>query len=83
MVENGGRKGRRQGIDGLCIVAKTNAWKTVKCESIERKRWRNVSEFFGESSAEICGWMGGVRNALKNVSDLNNRVKERAYQESW
>ena len=34
---------------------------------------------------EICGWMEecreGVRNVLK-VSELNDRVKERAYQES-
>ena len=25
LVENGGRKGGRQGIDGLCVVTKTNA----------------------------------------------------------
>ena len=28
MVENGGRKGGRQGTNGLCVVTKTNAWKT-------------------------------------------------------
>ena len=28
-----------------------------------------------------AGWMEGVRNVLK-VSELNNRVKDRAYQES-
>ena len=33
MVENGRRKDGRPGIDGLCIVTKMNAWKTVKCES--------------------------------------------------
>ena len=37
MVENSGRKGGRQGINGLCVVAKTNAWKTVRCESVERR----------------------------------------------
>ena len=42
MVENGGRKGGRQGIDGLCVVTKRNAWKTVRCESVELRRWRNV-----------------------------------------
>ena len=36
MVENGGRKGGRQGIDGLCVVTKTNAWKTIRCERVER-----------------------------------------------
>ena len=41
MDENGGKKGGRQGIDGLCVDTKTNAWKTVKCGSMERKRWRN------------------------------------------
>ena len=30
------------GIDGLCVVTKTNASKTVRCESLERRRWRNV-----------------------------------------
>ena len=37
MVENGGRKGGRQGTNGLCVVTKTNAWKTVRCESVERR----------------------------------------------
>ena len=52
MVENGERKGGRQGINGLRIVTKTI-------------NMRNVSQFFGESSAEIGGWMGGVRNVFK------------------
>ena len=55
-VENGRRNGGRQGIDGLCIATKTNAWKTVRCESVERRRWRNVLPFFGGGSAEIGGW---------------------------
>ena len=42
MVENGGRKGGTQGIDELCVVSKTNVRKTVRCESVENKRWRNV-----------------------------------------
>ena len=43
--------------------------------------------FFGGSSVEIgglmkeCGRMEGARNVLK-VSELNNRVKEMAYQKS-
>ena len=32
MVENGRRKDGRQGIDGECVVSKTTAWKTVRCE---------------------------------------------------
>ena len=28
----------RQGTNGLCVVTKTNAWKTVRCESVERGR---------------------------------------------
>ena len=42
MVENNGRKGGREGIDGLFVVTKTNDWKTFICESVERRRWRNV-----------------------------------------
>ena len=34
---------------------------TVRCESVERRKWRNVSPFFGGSSAEICGWMEECR----------------------
>ena len=37
VVENGGRKGSRQGTNGLCVDTKTNAWKTVRCESVERR----------------------------------------------
>ena len=57
MVDNGGRKGGRQGIDALrnCVVTKTNAWKTGRCESVERRRQRNVEPFFGRSVAEIGG----------------------------
>ena len=39
---NGERMGGRQGIGGLCVVTKTNAWKTVRCESVDRRRLRNV-----------------------------------------
>ena len=41
-VENGKRKGDIPGIDELCDVTKTNAWKTFRCETVERRRWRNV-----------------------------------------
>ena len=54
MIENSGRKGGRQGIGGLCVVTKTNAWKTVRYESVKRRRWRSDHVFFG-SSAEIGG----------------------------
>ena len=46
MVENGRSKGGRQGIDGLCVVTKMNTWKIVRCESVERRMWRNVSDHF-------------------------------------
>ena len=26
----------------LCVVTKTNAWVTVRCKTVERRRWRNV-----------------------------------------
>ena len=88
MVENGERKGGRQGINGLCVVTKMNAWKTVRCESVERRRWINVSDhFLVEARLKLVGgWrsarrMDGVRNLLK-VSELNNSVKEMTYQES-
>ena len=42
VYENGGRNGGRQVLDGLCVVTKTNAWKTVRCDSVERRSWRNV-----------------------------------------
>ena len=45
MVENGGSKGGRQGTNGLCVVTKTNAWKTVRCESVE-KRMGGLSDHF-------------------------------------
>ena len=80
MVENGRRKGGRLGTNGLCVVTKTNGYKTVKIEG-EEKGGGVVLPFFGGSSAEIGGWMEGVRNVLK-VSELNNNVKERAYPES-
>ena len=32
--ENSGRKGGTQSIDGLCVVTKTNAWKTVRCKCV-------------------------------------------------
>ena len=32
--ENCGRKGGRQGVDGLCVFTKTYAWKIVRRESV-------------------------------------------------
>ena len=57
VVENGGRKGGRQGTNGLCVVAKTNAWKTVRCESVERRRGRLSDHFLVEARLKlVCGW---------------------------
>ena len=61
MVEDDGRKGGRPGNNGLCVVTKANAWKTVRCESAERRRGRIVRPFFGGSSAEIIGWLEECR----------------------
>ena len=61
MVENGGRKGGRQGTNGLCVVTKTNAWKTVRCESVERRREGDCLTIFGGSPAEIGGWLEECR----------------------
>ena len=87
MVENGGRKGGRQGTNGLCVVIKRNAWKTVRCKSVEIRRGGLSDHFLVEAWLKLLGrWtsagrMEGVRNVLK-MSELNHSVKERAYQES-
>ena len=87
MVENGGWKGGRQGTNGLCGVTKTNTWKTVRCESVERRSGGLSDHFLVEARLKLVGgwrsaWnMKGVRNVLK-VNEPNNSVKERAYQES-
>ena len=87
MVENGGRKGGRQGTNGLCVVTKTNDWKIVRCESVERKMGGLSDHFLVEAQLKLVGdWrsagrMECVRNVLK-VSELNHSVKERAYQVS-
>ena len=82
MLENGGRKGGRQGTNGLCVT-KTNAWKTVRCESVERKRGgEGLSDhFLVETRLKLLGgWrsggrMEGMRNVL-NVSELNHSLKK-------
>ena len=87
MVENSRRKGGRQGTNGLCVVTKTNAWKTVRSESVERRRGGLSDYFLVEARLKVVGgWrsarrMEGVRNVFK-MSELNYSVKERAYQES-
>ena len=71
MVENGGRKGGRQGTNGLYVVTKTNAWETVRCESVERRRGGLSDHFLVEARLKLLdGWrsagrMEGVRNVLK------------------
>ena len=81
------RKSGRQGTNGLCDVTKTNAWKTVRCESVERRRGGLSDHFLVEARLNLLGgWrsagrMESVRNVLK-VSELNHSVKETAYQES-
>ena len=85
MVENGGRQGGRQGANGLCVVTKTNAWKTFRCESVEKRRGGLSDHFLVEARLKLlggwrsAGWMEGVGHMLK-VSELS--VKERAHQES-
>ena len=72
MVENSGRKGGTQGTNGLCVVTKMSAWKTVGCESAERRRGGGLSDhFLVEARLKLLGgWrsarrMEGVRNVLK------------------
>ena len=78
-------KGESHGI--LLLYTKTNAWKTVRCESVERRRGGLSDHFLVEARLKLLGgWrsagrMKDVRNVLK-VSELNHSVKERPYQES-
>ena len=81
MVEDSGRKGDRQGIDGLYVVTKTNGWKT------DVKVWRGEGggmsdQFLVEARLKLvgAGRMECVRYVLK-ASELNNIVKESAYQD--
>ena len=43
------------------VVKNTNAWKAVRYESVEIRKWRNVPPFFGGSPAEIGGWIEECR----------------------
>ena len=67
---------------------KTIAWKTVRCEIVERRRGGFSDHFLVEAWLKLVGgWrsagrMEGVRNVLK-VSALNHSVNERAYQEGF
>ena len=54
-------KGGGQGTNGLCVVTKTNAWKTVRRESVERRRGGLTDHIFGGSSAEIIRWLEECR----------------------
>ena len=72
MVENGGRKGGRQGINGLCVVTKTNAWQRLLDVKVWRGEGGGMSDhFFVGSSAEIGGWLeecredGGCEKCVK------------------
>ena len=38
--------GGRQDTNELCVVTKTNAWKIVRCESVERRRGGGLSDHF-------------------------------------
>ena len=60
VVENGGRNGGRQGIDGLCVVTKMKAWKTVRYESVERRRGGLSNHFLVEARLKL---LGGWRRA--------------------
>ena len=76
MVKNGGR----QGTNGLCIVTKTNAWKTVRCESVEAYNslfplphywYRSFSNFvykvfFGGSGDKTIDMINGIYNNNNN-----------------
>ena len=51
MVENGGSKSGRQSTNGLCVVTKTNAWKTV----VERIRGGLSDNFLVEARLKLVG----------------------------
>ena len=53
MVANGGRKGSRQGTNGLCVVTKTNARKTVRCETVDRRRGGLSDHFLVEARLKL------------------------------
>ena len=89
MVENGGRKGGRQGIDEMIMCCYQNE---LLGRLLEVKVWRGEGggmpdHFLMEARLKFMGGWGsagrmeGVRSVLK-LSELNNSVKERAYQES-
>ena len=54
MVENSGRKDGRQGTNGLCVVTK----KTVRYESVERRRRGGLSDHF-LVEARLKLWVAG------------------------
>ena len=68
------------GTNGLCVVTKTTAWKTVRCESVERRRGGLSDHFLVEARLKLLGGsrsagrMEGMRNELK-MSELNHSVK--------
>ena len=86
MVENGGRKGGRQGALIDYVLPKRMLGRLL-----DMKVWRGEGgmsdHFLVEARLNLVGgWRGagrmeGVRNVLK-MSELNNRIKEKAYQES-
>ena len=54
-IVNGGRKSGRQGTNGLCVVTKTNAWKTVRCESVKRRGGGLSEHFLVEARLKLLG----------------------------
>ena len=40
---------------GLCVVTKTNAWKTARCESVERRKRGLSDHFLVEARLKLVG----------------------------
>ena len=87
MVKNGGMKGSRQGMMDYVLFKKRMFGRLLDVK-VWRKEGVGMSDnFLMEARPKLVdGWrsagrMEGVRNVLK-VSELNNSVKERSYQES-
>ena len=83
MCENGVRKGysNKALMDGLCVLTKTNAWKTVLCECVWMEKveqclkifWYRINTESGGWMEQCHGRMEHVRSVL-TVSELNTSV---------
>ena len=55
MGENATWEGELQGVCGLCVLTKSNAWKFVSCGCVKRRMGRTVSHFLVEVKLKSGG----------------------------